>query len=146
MGDVVTLVEKAQETIDLAEAEQLEKKLRREAFTLEDFYKQLQQIKKMGPLDSVLKMIPGVSKAMKGIEVDEAGLSKVEAMILSMTPEERRSPQIIDGSRRRRIADGSGNSVQDVNRLLKQFSQMRKMIKQMQSGKMKGFMPGMFGR
>ncbi|MCK4856987.1 MAG: signal recognition particle protein, partial [candidate division Zixibacteria bacterium] len=89
MGDVVSLVEKAQESIDLAEAKKLEKKLHKEAFTLEDFYKQLQQIKKMGSLDSILQMIPGVSKAMKGVEVDETGLGKVEAMILSMTPEER---------------------------------------------------------
>jgi signal recognition particle subunit SRP54 len=145
MGDVVSLVEKAQESIDLTEAAKLEEKLRKEAFTLEDFYKQLQQIKKMGPLESVMKMIPGVSKAMRGIEVDESGMSKVEAIILSMTPDERRRPDIIDGSRRQRIAAGSGNTVQDVNRLLKQFNQMKKMIKQMQAGKLKGLAPGMFG-
>jgi signal recognition particle subunit SRP54 len=144
MGDVVSLVEKAQETIDYEEAARLEKKLRKQAFTLEDFYKQLQQIKKMGPLDSILKMIPGASKALKGIEIDESGLGKVEAMILSMTPEERRKPDIINGSRRQRIANGSGNTVQDVNRLLKQFYQMQRMIKQMQSGKMKGLIPGSF--
>jgi signal recognition particle subunit SRP54 len=89
-------------------------------------------------------MIPGASKALKGIEIDESGLGKVEAMILSMTPEERRKPGIINGSRRQRIANGSGNSVQDVNRLLKQFYQMQRMIKQMQSGKMKGLIPGGF--
>ncbi len=144
MGDVISLVEKAQDTIDFEEAARLEKKLRKEAFTLEDFYKQLQQIKKMGPLESILKMIPGASKALKGIEIDESGMGKVEAMILSMTPEERRKPDIINGSRRQRIATGSGNSVQDVNRLLKQFHQMQRMIKQMQSGKMKGLIPGGF--
>jgi signal recognition particle subunit SRP54 len=99
----------------------------------------------MGPLDSILKMIPGASKALKGVEVDESGLGKVEAMILSMTPEERRRPGIINGSRRARIANGSGNSVQDVNRLLKQFNQMQRMIKQMQSGKMRGLPGGLFG-
>ncbi|MFH2054930.1 MAG: signal recognition particle protein [bacterium] len=145
MGDIVSLVERAQESIDLDEAAKLEEKLRKQAFTLEDFYKQLQQIKKMGPLESVMKMIPGVSKAMKGVDVDESGMAKVESIILSMTPDERRRPDIIDGSRRSRIARGSGNTVQDVNRLLKQFSQMKKMIKQLQSGKLKGLAPGMFG-
>lgn len=145
MGDIVSLVERAQESIDVNEAAKLEEKLRKQAFTLEDFYKQLQQIKKMGPLDSVMKMIPGVSKAMKGVDVDESGMAKVESIILSMTPDERRRPDIIDGSRRARIAKGSGNTVQDVNRLLKQFNQMKKMIKQLQSGKLKGMAPGMFG-
>ena len=145
MGDIVSLVEKAQETIDVKEAEKLEKKLRKDAFTLEDFYQQLQQIKKMGSLESILKMIPGMSGAMRGVEVDESQMKRVEAIILSMTPEERQKPQIINGSRRSRIASGSGNSVQDVNRLLKQFEQMQKMMKQMRGGKLKGMMPNFRG-
>jgi signal recognition particle subunit SRP54 len=135
MGDVVSLVEKAEETISLEEAEKLEKKLRKEAFTLEDFYGQLQQIKKMGPLDSILGMIPGLGgKMMKGLKIDDKAMGRVEAMINSMTKEERLKPHDIDGSRRRRIAKGSGASVQDVNKLLKQFFMMQKMIKNL--GKM----------
>lgn len=130
MGDVVSLVEKAEEAISLEEAEKLEKKLRKEAFTLEDFYDQLQQIKKMGPLDSILGMIPGLGgKAMKGLSIDEKAMLRVEAMINSMTKEERLKPHLIDGSRRKRIAKGSGTTVQDVNKLLKQFFMMQKMIK-----------------
>ncbi len=135
MGDVVSLVEKAEETISLEEAEKLEKKLRKEAFTLEDFYSQLQQIKKMGPLDSILGMIPGMGgKVMKGLKIDDHAMVRVEAMINSMTREERLKPHSIDGNRRRRIARGSGTSVQDVNKLLKQFFMMQKMIKNL--GKM----------
>ncbi|MCJ7578552.1 MAG: signal recognition particle protein [candidate division Zixibacteria bacterium] len=130
MGDVVSLVEKAEEAISLEEAEKLEKKLRKEVFTLEDFYDQLQQIKKMGPLDSILGMIPGLGgKAMKGLSIDEKAMLRVEAMINSMTKEERLKPHLIDGSRRKRIAKGSGTTVQDVNKLLKQFFMMQKMIK-----------------
>jgi signal recognition particle subunit SRP54 len=130
MGDVVSLVEKAEEAISLEEAEKLEKKLRKEAFTLEDFYDQLQQIKRMGPLDSILGMIPGLGgKAMKGLSIDEKAMLRVEAMINSMTKEERLKPHIVDGSRRKRIAKGSGTSVQDVNKLLKQFFMMQKMMK-----------------
>jgi signal recognition particle subunit SRP54 len=139
MGDVVTLVEKAQDAVDQKKAEQLEKKLRRQQFTLEDFYDQLQQIKKMGPLDQLVKMIPGVKSSMlKGISVDDHSFVKVEAMINSMTYEERRRPQIINGSRRRRIARGSGTTVQDINQLLKQFQMMQKMIKNMNRFKFKG--------
>jgi signal recognition particle subunit SRP54 len=135
MGDVVSLVEKAEEAVSLEEAEKLEKKLRKEAFTLEDFYAQLQQIKRMGPLDSILSMIPGLGgKVMKGLKIDEKAMVRVEAMINSMTKEERQKPYIIDGSRRKRIAKGSGTSVQDVNKLLKQFFMMQKMIKNL--GKM----------
>ena len=130
MGDVVSLVEKAEEAISLEEAEKLEKKLRKEAFTLEDFYDQLQQIKRMGPLDSILGMIPGLGgKVMKGLSIDEKAMVRVEAMINSMTKEERLKPHIVDGSRRKRIAKGSGTSVQDVNKLLKQFFMMQKMMK-----------------
>jgi signal recognition particle subunit SRP54 len=132
MGDVVSLVEKAQEAVDLDKAEKLEEKLRKEAFTFDDFYDQLQQLKKMGPLESVLEMIPGMGgKMLRGLKIDEKAMVRVEAMINSMTKEERQKPHIIDGSRRRRIARGSGTSVQDVNQLLKQFSMMQKMIKNM---------------
>jgi signal recognition particle subunit SRP54 len=129
MGDIVSLVEKAQESVDFAEAEKLEKKLRKESFTFEDFLGQLKQLKKMGPLQNLVDMIPGMGKQFKGIKVDETGLKRIEAIIHSMTVNERLQPHIIDGSRRRRIADGSGTSVQEVNQLLKQFVAMQKMIK-----------------
>ena len=144
MGDVITLVEKAQATMDAKEAEKLEKKLRKETFTLEDFYNQLQQLKKMGPLESLVGMLPGVGNALKGINVDDSAMKRVEAIIQSMTPEERRKPDILDGSRRKRIAEGSGNSVVDVNRLMKQFNMMQKMIKKFSRGQMKDFAKGLF--
>lgn len=139
MGDVVTLVERAQQAVDVEKARKLEKKLRRQEFTLEDFYDQLQQIKNMGPLQDLMKMIPGLGgKAMKGLAVDERALVYVEAIINSMTPDERRRPQIINGSRRKRIARGSGTSVQEVNKLLNQFQMMQKMVKKMSRTGMKG--------
>jgi signal recognition particle subunit SRP54 len=138
MGDVVSLVEKAQETVDLEEAEKLEKKLRKQQFTLEDFYDQLQQIKKMGPLEQILGMIPGIGKQLKNVPIGDDAFVQVEAIINSMTREERRKPQIINGSRRRRIAMGSGTRVQDVNQLLRQFDEMRKMFKKMKGGKFRG--------
>ena len=141
MGDVVTLVEKAQEAISLEEAQKLEKKLRKEEFTLEDFYNQIQQIKKMGPLEQILGMIPGIGKQLKNVPIDDKAFVRVEAIINSMTPEERRRPQIINGSRRRRIARGSGTRVQDVNQLLRQFEEMRKMMKRMKRGKFRGAFP-----
>jgi signal recognition particle subunit SRP54 len=145
MGDVVSLVEKAQETIDVEEAQKLERKLRKDQFTLEDFYAQLQQIKKMGPLDQLLEMIPGIGKQLRGVPVDDNAFVKVEAIINSMTLEERQKPQIINGSRRRRIAAGSGTLVQDVNQLLRQFDEMKKMIKRMKKMKFKrGINPGAF--
>ncbi|HFB68203.1 MAG TPA: signal recognition particle protein, partial [Calditrichae bacterium] len=145
MGDIVSLVEKAQETLDVEKAKKLEKKLRRNEFTLEDFYDQLQQIKKMGPLEQILGMIPGVGKQLRNVQVDEKALVRIEAIINSMTPEERRNPKIINGSRRKRIAKGSGTRVQDVNQLLNQFEQMRKMIKRMKGKKFRGvFNPGSF--
>jgi len=140
MGDVLSLIEKAQETIDEKKAIELERKLRKESFTLEDFLDQLQNLKKMGPLDQLIGMIPGMK--MKGAvpaDVGEQELIKIEAIIRSMTLEERRSPHIIDGSRRRRIAAGSGTSVQDLNRLLSQFQQMKKMMKRV--SKIAGAMP-----
>jgi signal recognition particle subunit SRP54 len=129
MGDVVTLVEKAQEAISQEEAIKLEKKLRQEAFTFKDFYVQLQQLKKMGSLDSVVNLIPGVSGALKGVSFEDKALTRIESIINSMTEQERLKPQIIDGSRKRRIAQGSGTDLQEVNRLLKQFYMMQKMIK-----------------
>jgi len=144
LGDVVTLVEKAQQAVDLEQAEKLEKKLRKEEFTLEDFYEQLQQLKKMGPLESLLEMLPGVgTKALRGLKVDDGAMVKIEAIINSMTIEERRHPHLVDGSRRRRIARGSGSSIQEVNGLLKQFFTMQKMIKNLTKGKLKGIPKGM---
>jgi len=129
MGDVLTLAERAQEAVDQDEAARLEEKLRKQAFTFEDFQQQLAALKKMGPLDQLAGMIPGMNK-LGQVAVDEDALKKVEAIINSMTPGERRDPGVIDGSRRKRIAAGSGTTVQDVNRLLKQFGSMKKMMKQ----------------
>jgi signal recognition particle subunit SRP54 len=135
MGDIVTLVEKAQQTFDKDKAQQLEQKIRKSQFTLEDFYSQLQEIKKMGPLSQVLSMIPGANKLGNINDVDEKEMKYVEAIILSMTIEERQHPAIINGSRRKRIATGSGRSVQEVNKLLKQFLEMQKMMKNFTKGK-----------
>ncbi|MBM4295557.1 MAG: signal recognition particle protein, partial [Deltaproteobacteria bacterium] len=137
MGDVLTLIEKAQEAFDVEEVQALERKLRKEAFTLEDFRDQLRQIKKMGTIEQLLNLIPGLKgKALKDLKPDDKELKKTEAIINSMTPGERADHRLIDGRRRRRIALGSGTSVQDVNRLLKNFAQTQQMIKQMtQSGK-----------
>jgi signal recognition particle subunit SRP54 len=131
MGDIVTLVEKAQENIDQQKAKALAQKLSKQSFTLEDFLDQLNQIKKMGPLSQIMGMIPGAAKLPAGLEMDDGALVRVEAIIHSMTLEERRKPQLINGSRRKRIARGSGSTVQDVNRLLRQFQNMQKMMKQM---------------
>ncbi|MGZ5329754.1 MAG: signal recognition particle protein [Solirubrobacterales bacterium] len=138
MGDVMSLIEKTEEKFDESEAAELERKIRKQQFTLEDFLKQLKQIRGMGPLGNLMKMIPGMGKAMQGMgQVDERDLDRIEAIILSMTPHERAHPEEINGSRRKRIAAGSGTTVQAVNRLVKQFGQMRKLMKQMMSqGKM----------
>ena len=148
MGDIVSLVEKAQEQFDEEEAKKIEEKFRRNQFSLDDFYDQLQQIKKMGSLRDLLGMLPGMDRAMKGVDVDEKAMGRLEAIITSMTKEERRKPEIINGSRRRRIAAGSGSQVQDVNRLLKQFDEMRKLMRNMTRGKMGGMptLPGAQGR
>ncbi len=142
MGDIVSLVEKAQDTIDVKEAAKLEKKLRKSQFTLDDFYQQIQQLKKMGPLESLMDMIPGAGKLMKGATIDPKSMVRVEAMILSMTPGERDKPQIINGSRRKRIAKGSGTTVQDINKMLKQFGQMKKMLKSFTKGGLRGLPKG----
>jgi signal recognition particle subunit SRP54 len=139
MGDVMTLIEKAEEVHDADEAAELERKIRKQQFTLEDFLKQLRQVRKMGPLQNVLGMMPGMGKAMKQMRaanMDERELDRVEAMILSMTPAERANPDLIDGSRRKRIALGSGTTVQAVNQLVKQFGQMKKMMAALAKGRM----------
>ena len=131
MGDIVSFVEKAQEQFDQAEAEKLEKKIRSQDFNLEDFYTQLQRIKNMGSLKDLIGMIPGVGKQIKDLDVEDDAFKHIEAMIQSMTPEERVKPELINGSRRQRIAAGAGVQVQDVNQLLKQFREMKKMMKTM---------------
>jgi signal recognition particle subunit SRP54 len=137
MGDVMSLIEKAERQFDEDEAKDLERKLRRNEFTLEDFLSQLKQVRRMGPLSNLLGMMPGLAgQQLKGMKVDERELDRVEAIILSMTAEERRRPELIKGSRRLRIARGSGTSVQAVNQLVKQFDQMRKLMRQIGKGKM----------
>jgi len=136
MGDVLTLVEKAERQMDEKQAAELERKIRKEQFTLDDFLDQMQQIRKMGPLTSLLKMMPGVGSQLGNLKVDDRDLDRLQAIITSMTPEERRNPAILNGSRRRRIALGSGTNVQAVNQLVKQFSQMKKMMRQLSQGKM----------
>ena len=145
MGDVLSLIEKAEQAIDQKKAEEMERKMRESAFTLDDFLEQLHALKKMGSFEQILSMLPGVKPgALKDINVDEAQMARTEAIVLSMTAKERINPDIINGSRRRRIAKGSGTTVEDVNRLLKQFDQMKKMMKQMTSGAMKH--RGLFGK
>lgn len=143
MGDVVTLVEKAQEHFDEHQAANLEEKLRKSQFTLEDFLEQLRQIKNMGPLDQVLSMVPGMSRLPAGAQVDEGALVRIEAIIQSMTKQERSKPAILNGSRRRRIALGSGTTVQEVNRLLKQFDEMQKMMRKFTKGNFRRAFRGM---
>lgn len=133
MGDVVSLVERAQEQFDEEEAKRLHKKIAKNTFDFDDFLKQIQQIKRMGNMKDLMGMIPGAGKALKNVEIDDDAFKGVEAIIYSMTPDERQNPKIIDASRKRRIAKGSGTSVQEVNQLLKQFSEMGKMMRFMQS-------------
>ncbi|MFI5135608.1 MAG: signal recognition particle protein [Chitinophagales bacterium] len=145
MGDIVSLVEKAQEQFDEKEAERLQQKLRKNKFDFNDFLKQLSQIKKMGNVKDLMAMIPGMGKALKDVDLDENQFKKIEAIILSMTPAERENPELLNGSRRKRISVGSGNSIQEVNQFIKQFDEMRKMMKKMTAGGgMK--MPTMQGR
>ncbi len=140
MGDMLSLIEKAEKSIDEEKAKKLEEKIRQNEFTLEDFLDQMDQVRNMGPLDQVLGMIPGMSgaKQLKNLQVDEKQLDHIEAIINSMTPEERRDPDILNASRRKRIARGSGTKIQEVNRLLKQFRQTKKMMKQFDKGKQPG--------
>jgi signal recognition particle subunit SRP54 len=151
MGDVVSLVEKAQEQFDEKEAKKLQKKIAQNKFDFDDFYAQLQQIKKMGNVKDLMGMIPGMGKAMKGVDIDDDAFKGIEAMIQSMTPKERAEPSIINGSRKKRIATGSGNNIQEVNKLLKQFNETKKMMHLMSNKKnmmnmmrqMKGMRGGM---
>ena len=135
MGDVLSLIEKAQENFEEEEAIALEKKIREATFTLEDFLTQMRQIKKMGPISQLIGMIPGMGAELKNIQIDDKQVNRVEAIVLSMTPLERRKPEIINASRKKRIAAGCGMQVQDVNRLLKQFEDMKKMMKQLKNNK-----------
>ena len=144
MGDIVSLVEKAQEQFDAEEAKKLQKKISRNQFNFNDFLSQIQQIKKMGNIKDLASMIPGVGKALKDIDIDDDAFKGVEAIIYSMTAAEREDPALINGSRRKRIAEGSGTTVQDVNRLLKQFEESKKMLKMLSGGgKLMRKMPGM---
>lgn len=149
MGDMMSLIEKAQSNVDEEKAKELEEKFRTQTFTFDDFVEQLNQVKKMGPLEDIIKMLPGAGK-IKGLEnakVDEKQMGRVEAIIYAMTPQEKTNPEVINSSRKKRIAKGSGTTIQDVNRLLKQFEDMKKMMKQMssmqQKGKKKMRMPGL---
>ncbi|MBR5204781.1 MAG: signal recognition particle protein [Bacteroidaceae bacterium] len=145
MGDIVSLVERAQEQYDEEEAKRLQKKIQKNQFDFNDFMSQIQQIKKMGNLKELASMIPGVGKAIKDIDIDDNAFKSIEAIINSMTPKERTNPEIINGSRRTRIAKGSGTNIQEVNRLLKQFEQTRKMMKMVTGSKMGKMMSGMPG-
>jgi signal recognition particle subunit SRP54 len=143
MGDVLTLIEKAEATFDQEEMEKAEAKLRKGQLTLQDFLDQMRQVRKMGPLQNVLGMLPGVPKEIKNAEIDDRDINRIEAMICSMTPAERDNPSIINGSRRMRIAQGSGSTPADVNGLLKQFKTVQQMMKGMGKGRMPKLPPGM---
>ncbi len=134
MGDVVSLVERAQEQFDEQEARKIQKKIAKNQFGFDDFLNQIQQVKKMGSMKDLMGMIPGMGKALKGIDIDDDAFKHIEAMIHSMTPKERANPKLINGSRKKRIANGSGTDIQEVNKLIKQFDQMSKMMKMMQGG------------
>ncbi|MCJ7548400.1 MAG: signal recognition particle protein, partial [Anaerolineae bacterium] len=148
MGDVLSLIERAETSFNTEQAAKMEKKLRKGDFDLEDFLDQLRQVRKMGPIQEILNMVPGVGNALRGVEIDqdqtEGSLRAVEAIILSMTPGERRNPKVLNASRKRRVAAGSGTSVQQVNQLLSQHRQMRRMIKRLNQGKLRG-LSGLFG-
>ena len=146
MGDVVSLVERAQEQFDEEEARKIQKKIAKNQFGFDDFLSQIQQVKKMGNMKDLMGMIPGASKAMKNVDIDDDAFKGIEAIIHSMTPEERSTPTVLNANRKKRIAKGSGTSIQEVNQLLKQFNQMSKMMKMMQGGggrKMMQMMKGM---
>ena len=138
MGDVLSLIEKVESEIDAKEAEAMEKKLRNSSFDFNDFLSQMRQMRKLGPLENLLGLLPGVGNQLKGLQIDESHLRRVEAMVLSMTTEERRDPAVLNGQRRRRIAKGSGTTVQEVNRLVTQLNEMRQMMKRMMGGEAPG--------
>jgi signal recognition particle subunit SRP54 len=139
MGDVLTLIEKAEEAAEEEDRNAMEARLRADELTFDDFLASYRMMKKMGPLKGILSMVPGIGRELKGVDVDEKELARVESIILSMTPDERLRPHVIDGSRRRRIAQGSGTTVQQVNQLLNARKQMQKMMKQLSKGKMPAF-------
>ncbi|HPA30699.1 MAG TPA: signal recognition particle protein, partial [Bacteroidia bacterium] len=145
MGDIVTLVEKAQEQFDEKQAAELQKKFAKNQFNFNDFLSQLQQIKKMGNIKDLVSMIPGVGKAVKDMDIDNNAFKSIEAIIQSMTPAERANPDLINGNRKKRIAAGSGTGIPEVNKLIKQFEDMRKMMKMMTTGNMKNMMRNMPG-
>ena len=138
MGDVLSLIEKAEQSFDQKKAEEMEKKLREASFTLTDYLEQFRQIKNMGNIKDILAMLPGMSSAVKDADLDDRALSRTEAIILSMTVREREHPEILNASRKKRVAAGSGTSVEEVNRLLKQYEQMNKMMKQFMGNGRKG--------
>ena len=146
MGDVLSLIEKAQDTFDEKNAAELERKMRTQTFDLNDYLKQMQQMKKMGSLEDILKMIPGIGNKLADVKIDEKKLGRVQAIIQSMTMEERRNPDILGASRKRRIAAGSGTTVQEINLLLKQFEQSRQLMKQMMGRGKRGRMKIPFAR
>lgn len=146
MGDIVSLVERAQEQFDAEEARKLQKKIAKNQFNFNDFVNQIQQIKKMGNIKDLAAMIPGVGKALKNLDIDDDAFKGIEAIIYSMTPLEREEPSVLNGSRRKRIASGSGTSIQEVNKLIKQFDETRKLMKMMQNNKNLGRMMGAMGR
>ena len=143
MGDVVSLVERAQEQFDEEEAKRLQKKIQKNQFDFNDFLNQIHQIKKMGNLKDLASMIPGVGKAIRDVDIDDNAFKGIEAIIYSMTPAERKEPGLLNSSRRQRIAKGSGTNIQEVNRLIKQFDQTRKMMKMVTGSGMKGMMANM---
>ena len=143
MGDVVTLVERAQKVVDEKEAKRLEEKIKKNKFDLEDFLGQIQQIKKMGNVKDLLSMVPGMSKALKGVDIDDDAFVQIEAIIRSMTPAERANPKLLDSSRKKRVAKGSGTQIEDINKLIKQFDDMKKVMNMMSKGR--GRMPSIPG-
>ncbi|HEX3623258.1 MAG TPA: signal recognition particle protein, partial [Acidimicrobiales bacterium] len=138
MGDILTLIEKAESAYDQDEAARAAEKLQKGSFTLEDFLEQMQQVKKMGPIQNLVGMLPGIPKELKNAEIDDKEIGRIEAIIRSMTPEERREPQLMNGSRRLRVANGSGTTTNEVNQLLKQFKDMQKMMRMFGKGGGKG--------
>jgi signal recognition particle subunit SRP54 len=145
MGDVISLVERAQQAYDEEDARRINKKISKNQFGFDDFLSQMEQMKKMGSMKDLIGMIPGVGKAMKDIDIDDDSLKPIEAIIKSMTPKERSTPELLNGPRKQRIAKGSGTSIQEVNQLIKQFDQMRKMMKMMNKSGGKQALANMLG-
>ena len=145
MGDVLTLIEKAEQAVERDEQEEMERRLLQGQFTFDDFLASTRMLKKMGPLQGVMKLVPGMSRQLEGLDVDERQMARIEAIVLSMTPQERRLPHVINGPRRRRIAAGSGTTIEDVNRLLQARKQMEKVMKAMGKGKLPSLPPELAG-